>query len=226
MQSSQLKTILAILIFIPVALILSASGCQTKTNKEQTAKTEETKPVHDSLAMDTATFGAGCFWCVEAIFAELRGVKSVLSGYTGGTKVNPTYKEICSGETGHAEVAQIVYDPKVTSYKELLEVFWQVHDPTSLNRQGPDIGTQYRSVVFYRNAQQKEEAEFYLKGLNEKNVYGKPVVTKVEPMGHFYKAEDYHQNYYTDNSNQTYCVYVIKPKLDKFREVFKDKLKK
>jgi len=178
-----------------------------------------------NIEYDTATFGAGCFWCVEAIFAELKGVKSVLSGYTGGDKLNPTYAEICTGTTGHAEVAQIVYNPKETTFKDLLEVFWQVHDPTSLNRQGADIGTQYRSVVFYRNDQQKKEAEFYKEKLNTEKVYSNNVVTQIEPMGVFYKAEDYHQNYYSDNSNQTYCVYVIKPKLEKFRKVFKDKLK-
>lgn len=224
MLASLFRSLIAVVLFIPLVLLLTGSGCNTQKSKVAT-QTENISGVHDSVRCDTATFGAGCFWCVEAIFSELKGVKSVLSGYTGGTKAFPTYAEISSGETGHAEVAQITYDPKVTSYKDLLEVFWQVHDPTSLNRQGPDIGTQYRSVIFYRNNSQKEEAEFYLRRLNEENVYGKPVVTKVEPMGMFYKAEDYHQNYYTDNSNQTYCVYVIKPKLEKFREVFKDKLK-
>ncbi|MCB9251027.1 MAG: peptide-methionine (S)-S-oxide reductase MsrA [Flavobacteriales bacterium] len=202
--------------------MFSIFGCNSQntniTSKSTMEKDKETK-------YDTATFGAGCFWCVEAIFAELRGVESVLSGYTGGTKQNPTYAEICTGETGHAEVAQITYDPSVTSYKELLEVFWQVHDPTSLNKQGADVGTQYRSAIFYRNQKQKDEAEFYLNRLNEEKVYDKPIVTQIEPMGVFYKAEDYHQNYYNDNSNQTYCVYVIKPKIEKFRKVFKDKLK-
>lgn len=203
-------------------LMFSIFGCNSQntniTSKSTMEKDKETK-------YDTATFGAGCFWCVEAIFAELRGVESVLSGYTGGSKENPTYAEICTGETGHAEVAQITYDPSVTSYKELLEVFWQVHDPTSLNKQGADVGTQYRSAIFYRNQKQKDEAEFYLNRLNEEKVYDKPIVTQIEPMGVFYKAEDYHQNYYNDNSNQTYCVYVIKPKIEKFRKVFKDKLK-
>ncbi len=207
--------------------LIASSGCRmfkpSQKNKSQVSENITINP--DSIKYDTATFGAGCFWCVEAIFSELRGVKSVLSGYTGGTKVNPTYAEICTGTTGHAEVTQIIYDPNLTSFKDLLEVFWQVHDPTSLNRQGADIGTQYRSVVFYRNEQQKLEAEYFKKKLNDEDVYGKPVITEIAPNGYFYKAEDYHQNYYTENSNQAYCVYVIRPKLEKFRKIFKDKLK-
>ena len=174
---------------------------------------------------DTATFGAGCFWCVEAIFLEMKGVISVTSGYTGGTVKNPTYKEVCSGTTGHAEVTQIIYDPSQSSFKDMLEVFWQVHDPTTLNKQGADTGTQYRSAVFYHNERQKQEAEYFKKKLNDENVYGKPVVTEITPLVEFYKAEEYHQNYYGQNEGQTYCVYVIKPKLDKFRKVFKHKLK-
>ena len=177
------------------------------------------------IQLDTATFGAGCFWCVEAIFLEMKGVISVTSGYTGGTVKNPTYKEVTSGTTGHAEVTQIIYDPSQSSFKDMLEVFWQVHDPTTLNKQGADTGTQYRSAVFYHNERQKQEAEYYKKKLNDENVYGKPVVTEITPLSEFYRAEDYHQNYYGQNEEQTYCVYVIKPKLDKFRKVFKNKLK-
>ena len=175
--------------------------------------------------MDTATFGAGCFWCVEAVFQELKGVKSVSSGYMGGAVKNPTYKEVCSGLTGHAEVCQIVFDPKEITYKDLLEAFWQSHDPTTLNRQGADVGTQYRSVVFYSNDQQKTEAEFYKKKLNEENAFGKPVVTEISEASVFYKAEDYHQNYYNENGEAPYCQFVIAPKLEKFRKAFSSKLK-
>jgi peptide-methionine (S)-S-oxide reductase len=216
------------LLILPMVFVFGTTECNTPNDNSNNKKMENNSTISaptDSVHYDTATFGAGCFWCVEAVFAELKGVKATLSGYTGGTVVNPTYEQICTGNTGHAEVAQIIYDPKLTSYKDLLEVFWQVHDPTSLNRQGPDIGSQYRSVVFYRTEEQKREAEYFKKRLNEDNVYGKPVVTTIEPMGHFYKAEDYHQDYNTNNANQPYCVYVIKPKLDKFRKVFKEKLK-
>ena len=181
--------------------------------------------IKDSTKWDTATFGAGCFWCVEAIFQELKGVKSVKSGYAGGTKVNPTYDEICSGKTGHVEVTQLIYDPTVTTFKELLEVFWEIHDPTSHDKQGNDVGPQYRSAVFYHSKQQMDEAEFYKKQLNDENAFSKPVVTQIAPMTEFYRAEDYHQDYYKNNADQTYCVYIIRPKLDKFRKAFKSKLK-
>lgn len=175
---------------------------------------------------DTATFGAGCFWCVEAVFQQINGVISVTSGYSGGTVKNPTYEAICTGTTGHAEVCQLVYDPKKVSYDDLLEAFWQTHDPTTLNRQGADAGTQYRSVVFYHDAAQKEKAEYYKKKLNESKAWPNPVVTEISPAAPFYKAENYHQNYYNQNGNQPYCQYVIRPKLEKFQKVFKDKLKK
>ena len=171
------------------------------------------------------TFGAGCFWCIETIFQELKGVESVTSGYSGGETLNPTYKEICTGTTGHAEVVQIAYNPDVISYKELLEVFWEIHDPTTLNRQGNDVGTQYRSVVYYHNEEQKKEAEFYKKQLNEAGVWKAPVVTEVTEFDRFYPAEDYHQDYYNQNSNQPYCHFVITPKVEKFKKVFKEKLK-
>jgi peptide-methionine (S)-S-oxide reductase len=209
------------------ALALSCSNPQKAQNNSTTKQKKDSMSTDDSTAKwDTATFGAGCFWCVEAIFLEVEGVKSVRSGYTGGSVKNPTYKEICTGNTGHAEVTRIVYDPAVTSFKELLEVFWEIHDPTSLNKQGNDVGTQYRSAVFYHTTQQKEEAEFYKNKLNEEKAYAKPVVTEIVPVGEFYKAEDYHQDYYTNNADQTYCVYVIRPKIDKFRKAFKHKLKK
>lgn len=171
-----------------------------------------------------ATFGAGCFWCVEAIFQELKGVDKVVSGYMGG-KTESSYKEVCSGVTGHAEVCQISYDSSIISFKELLEVFWQVHDPTTLNQQGADIGTQYRSVIFYNNNKQKELAVTLKKKLNESGAWGNPVITEISALSTFYPAENYHQNYFNNNSNQAYCTFVIKPKQDKFKKAFKDKLK-
>ncbi len=174
---------------------------------------------------DTATFGAGCFWCVEAVFQQLKGVQSVKSGYMGGKIKNPTYREVCSGLTGHAEVCQIVYDPKEITYKDLLEAFWQSHDPTTLNRQGADVGTQYRSAIFYHNAEQQKEAEFYKQKLNEEKAFANPIVTEIAVASEFYVAEDYHQNYYNENGEAPYCQFVIAPKLEKFKKAFADKLK-
>lgn len=174
---------------------------------------------------DTATFAGGCFWCVEAIFSELKGVKNVQSGYTGGDTENPNYEDICTGETGHAEAIQIIFDNNEISYSDLLEIFWQTHDPTTLNRQGADVGTQYRSAVFYHSEQQKIEAVSFKKKLNENKIFDKPVVTEITKVSKFYKAENYHQNYYSNNSSKPYCTIVIKPKLDKFRKQFKEKIK-
>jgi len=191
-----------------------------KLNNNQKSKVMETKN------LDTATFGGGCFWCVEAVYQQLDGVVSVASGYTGGQRANPTYEQVCSGATGHAEVIQIVYDTTKISFDELLQVFWTVHDPTTLNRQGADVGTQYRSVVFYHNENQKEITQSYIEKLNKEHAFANPVVTEVSPITTFYKAEDYHQNYYNDNQNQPYCSFVIQPKVEKFKKVFGDKLKK
>ena len=176
--------------------------------------------------LDTATIATGCFWCTEAKFKELKGVVKVTSGFTGGHTVNPTYEQVCTGTTGHAEACNIVYDPKVISYDELLEVFFTDHDPTQLNRQGNDVGTQYRSAVFYHNAVQKQKAEYYIKKINEEKAYPRPVVTQVVPFTVFYKAEGYHQNYFSKNGSTPYCKLVIQPELDKFRKAFADKLKK
>lgn len=176
-------------------------------------------------SQEVAILGAGCFWCVEAVFEELKGVDAVESGYMGGTVANPTYQQVCTGTTGHAEVARITYDPDIVSYKEILEVFWKTHDPTTLNRQGADVGTQYRSVIFYLNDRQKTTAEYYKQRLNESGAYTAPIVTEIVPASEFYAAEDYHQNYYSLNPNQGYCRYVIQPKLEKFRAAFADKLK-
>ncbi|WP_369824008.1 peptide-methionine (S)-S-oxide reductase MsrA [Reichenbachiella sp. 5M10] len=179
----------------------------------------------EAKEMDVATFGNGCFWCTEAIFQDLKGVSKVESGYSGGQTLDPTYKEVCTGTTGHAEVLQITYDPAVISFDELLEVFWKTHDPTTLNRQGNDVGTQYRSVVFYHNDEQKVLAEKYKKELNASGAFNDPIVTEITAFDKFYVAEDYHQNYYNLNGSQPYCNFVIKPKVEKFRKVFKDKLK-
>ncbi|WP_354577749.1 peptide-methionine (S)-S-oxide reductase MsrA [Hymenobacter sp. UYP22] len=175
--------------------------------------------------MEQATFGAGCFWCVEAVFQDLKGVEKVVSGYMGGRIANPTYKEVCSGLTGHAEVAQITYDPSVISFAELLEVFWKTHDPTTLNRQGADAGTQYRSAVFYHNEEQHRLAAEYKQKLDAVHAFPNPIVTEIVPAVTFYAAEDYHQNYYNQNGQQPYCQFVVKPKVDKVRQVFADKLK-
>ncbi|ACU02700.1 peptide methionine sulfoxide reductase [Pedobacter heparinus DSM 2366] len=175
--------------------------------------------------LQKATFGMGCFWCSEALFQRLNGVVSVRSGYEGGQVPNPSYEDVCSGTTGHAEVIELTYDPLKIKYDELLEVFWKSHDPTTLNRQGADIGTQYRSVVFYHNDEQKQTAEKYKKELNASNAYGKPVVTAIEKAAPFYKAENYHQDYFNKNGSQPYCRMVILPKLEKLEKVFKAKLK-
>ncbi|QCR25142.1 peptide-methionine (S)-S-oxide reductase MsrA [Pontibacter sp. SGAir0037] len=175
--------------------------------------------------MELATFGNGCFWCTEAIFQDLDGVEKVVSGYAGGHVEDPTYKQVCSGTTGHAEVLQITYDPQKISYDELLEVFWQTHDPTTLNRQGNDVGTQYRSVIFYHNQEQQQLAEKYKQELDASGAFDNPIVTFIEPLPTFYAAEDYHQNYFNQNGYQPYCSFVIRPKVDKFRKVFKHKLK-
>lgn len=176
--------------------------------------------------LETITLGGGCYWCVEAVYENLDGVKSVVSGFSGGKTVNPTYEEVCTGKTGHAEVVQITYDKNITDINEIFKVFFTVHDPTTLNRQGADVGTQYRSVIFYKNDEQKKAAQSIIAELNKAKVYNNSIVTKLEPFKVFYKAEDYHQNYYANNKNQPYCKMVIQPKLEKFEKVFKDKLKK
>jgi len=177
----------------------------------------------DSGQTAIATLGGGCFWCVEAVYQELNGVQKVESGYAGGHVSNPTYREICTGTTGHAEVAQITYNPGMVSFEEILEVFFTVHDPTTLNRQGNDVGTQYRSVIYYHNPEQKAIAEAAKSAASE--LWEDPIVTEIAPLDKFYKAEEYHQNYFRDNPSQSYCVYVVGPKVKKFREKFKAKLK-
>ncbi|OXG08820.1 peptide-methionine (S)-S-oxide reductase [Flavobacterium araucananum] len=201
-------------IFLIAIFALSVNGF-AQSNKTKSASN-----------LETITLGGGCYWCVEAVYENLDGVKSVVSGFSGGKVANPTYEEVCTGTTGHAEVVQITYDKNVTDLDEIFKVFFTVHDPTTLNRQGADVGTQYRSVIFYKNAEQKTAAESIIAELNKAKVYSSPIVTKVEPFKAFYKAEDYHQNYYANNKNQPYCKMVIQPKIEKFEKVFKDKLKK
>jgi peptide-methionine (S)-S-oxide reductase len=206
---------------ISFAGIFSLSSCGERTTQTTNMSEEKTT----AQVTDTASFGTGCFWCTEAIFQRLNGVIKVSSGYSGGSVPNPTYEEVSTGTTGHAECCQIIYDPSVISYDELLEVFWKTHDPTSLNRQGNDVGTQYRSVIFYHSEEQKEKAEHYKAALNDTGAFNKPIVTSIEPFKNFYSAEDYHQKYFEYNPGQMYCRLVIAPKVEKFEKVFKNKLK-
>lgn len=175
--------------------------------------------------MELATFGSGCFWCTEAVFQRLKGVEKVVSGYAGGHLASPTYMQVCAGNTGHAEVIQVQYDPSIVSYEDLLEVFWKTHDPTTLNRQGNDEGTQYRSVIFYHTEDQKRLAEQYKQKLEKAGIWSDPIVTEISPYTSFYPAEGYHQNYYNDNPKQGYCAYIIRPKVEKLEKVFRDRLK-
>jgi len=203
--------LLTILLTIGVTAIAATPSHKNKT--------------HIKPSIDTATFATGCFWCTEAKFQQLRGVKKVVSGFAGGHVANPTYKQVCTGTTGHAEACNIIYDPSVITYDELLAAFFVAHDPTQLNRQGNDVGTQYRSAIFYHSAFQKQKADYYINKLNEEKAYKSKIVTQVTPYTVFYKAEDYHQDYFNQNGNQPYCKYVIQPELDKFKKVFKDKIK-
>lgn len=208
------------------AIFFTSCEARTENNNLQTATTMETPDDKNTTNMrDTATFGSGCFWCVEAVFQDLKGVEKVTSGYSGGFVKNPAYREVCMGTTGHAEVCQIVYDPSVITFDELLEVFWKTHDPTTLNRQGNDHGTQYRSAIFYHNEEQKKLAEEYKKKLDASGAFDKPIVTEITAYTNFYPAENYHQDYFNLNGTEPYCQFVIQPKVDKFRKVFKDKLK-
>ncbi|WP_259068190.1 peptide-methionine (S)-S-oxide reductase MsrA [Mucilaginibacter sp. X4EP1] len=177
------------------------------------------------MNLQKITFGNGCFWCTEAIFETVKGVKSVASGYMGGHTKSPTYKEVCNGTTGHAEVLQLLYDADEISFDELLLIFFKTHNPTTLNRQGNDVGTQYRSAIFYENDEQKQQAEAMIKRLTEEEVYDKPIVTEITPASEFYKAEDYHQNYFANNPQNPYCAAVIQPKLYKFAKDFTEKIK-
>lgn len=218
--------------------LFAASGVQSDANAQplqepgesttvsQTEESGSMKKDSETMKLETATFGAGCFWCVEAVFQKLKGVESVTSGYMGGHTENPTYKQICTGKTGHAEIIQIQYDPAMVGFKDLLEVFWKTHDPTTLNRQGNDTGTQYRSAVFYHDDNQKELAEKYMAKLDESGAFRKPIVTEVTAASKFYPAEKYHQNYWnTQGQSSGYCQAVIPAKLEKLKAAFADKLK-
>jgi len=213
------------LLTIFTTLSVLSSSCAQKENPNKMMKAPDVT-IADGLKTDTATFGTGCFWCTEAIFQQLEGVLKVSSGYSGGHVVNPTYEQVCEKNTGHAEVVQVVYDPAKINFDELLEVFWQTHDPTTLNRQGNDVGPQYRSVIFYHDNEQKQRAEHYKNELDKSGSWDNKIVTAIEPYKNFYVAENYHQNYYNNNGSQPYCYFVIRPKLEKFEKVFKNKLKK
>ncbi len=213
-------------LFVLFGITTSIFGCNT-SEKSKSIKKSNDMTLNPNQETDTAYLAAGCFWCIEAIFQQLDGVISVASGYTAGTLKNPTYKEVCSGTTGHAEAARIVFDPKKISFDELLEVFWKTHDPTSLNRQGADVGSQYRSGIYYTSENQNTIASKYKTELNASGAFDKPIVTEIIPFdGVFYEAEDYHQNYYNQNGEQGYCRMVIQPKVEKFKKVFPNKLKK
>ncbi len=209
-----------IICLIVISNLVSCAQPQIKT------KNMSNTTIPAGLKTETATFGEGCFWCTESFFQRLEGVLQVKSGYGGGFVENPTYEQVCDKNTGHAELAQIVYDPTKITYDELLEVFWKTHDPTTMDQQGNDMGPQYRSVIFYHNQEQKIKAEKYKVDLEKSGAWDKPIVTAIEAFKNFYPAENYHQNYYNDNQNQGYCRFVIRPKLEKFEHVFKNKLKK
>ena len=200
----------------PINGVLAILLCLSLANIAS-AQDEAAKSTSEGRALEKATFGSGCFWCTEAVYQQLRGVETVASGYAGGQTDNPTYKEVCAGTTGHAEVIQVEYDPTVVSYEKLLEVFWKSHDPTTPNQQGNDIGTQYRSIIFYHNDDQRSLAEKYKAKLAEAGVFENPIVTQIEPFTKWYPAEDYHQNYFNANPNQGYCRVMIAPKLAKIR---------
>ncbi len=200
-------------------LLLVLISCNAKSEKNIQTMTTENREI------EQATLGGGCFWCIEAVFEELKGVESAVNGYSGGTVKNPSYREVTSGRTGHAEVVQISYDPEQISYSQILEVFFHLHDPTTLNRQGADVGTQYRSVIFYHDEQQEKIARRVFEEIDKSDLWKDPLVTEIKPLEEFYVAEDYHQNYFENNPNQPYCTFVIGPKMSKLKNLFKDKLK-
>lgn len=217
-MKSRMKLLNAAVVWIGIALF----SCQGRAGESAVGQVADARKVV-SGSRDTATFAGGCFWCTEALFQEIEAVDTVISGYTGGLTANPTYQQVIRGNTGHAEAIQIIYDPLQISYDELLEAFFLAHDPTQLNRQGHDVGTQYRSAIFYHHEEQQRKAAYYIQKLNEQEIFSGAVVTVLEPLGPFYVAEDYHQNYFRNNPEQAYCQYVIVPKLDTFRRLFLNK---
>lgn len=212
-----------VLLPLITGFLVLISSCKPLSSQNKIIEKKIMNQEH--INIQTATFGSGCFWCTEAIYERVKGVTLVVSGYAGGKVKNPTYEQVCSGETGYAEVIQLKFDSSIISYDELLEIFWKTHDPTTLNRQGADVGTQYRSVIFYHNEDQKQKAEKYKSELRKAEIWKEPIITEIVPINNFYPAEKYHQNYYELNPNQGYCSFVITPKIDKFEQIFKDKLK-
>ncbi len=226
----QLKKIKQLFLLLFITIFFNSCGQTTikQQNSNLTTTINSTITISNKkmeTKLDTITLGAGCFWCVEAVFQNLNGIQKVTSGYSGGFVKNPAYKEVCNGTTGHAEVCQLIYDTKIITLAEILEVFWQTHNPTTLNQQGNDFGTQYRSAIFYHNDEQKKIAEFYKNELTISNAFDRPIVTEISAITNFFSAEDYHQNYFNQNGDQPYCQYVIQPKVDKFKKVFKSKVK-
>jgi peptide-methionine (S)-S-oxide reductase len=211
-------------LILGIITLFTSISCGQKTENQKISKKMNEEKVN-MAGMETITFGAGCFWCVEAVFQQIEGVVKVESGYSNGTAKNPSYRDVCTGNTGHAEVVQVTFDPKKVSFDTILEIFWKTHDPTTLNRQGADEGTQYRSAVFYSNEAQKTAAEAWKKKLNDEHVFPNPIVTEITPLSNYSEAEDYHQDYYALNGHNPYCQVVIKPKMDKLQKTFKDKLK-
>lgn len=212
-------------ILLPLFIYAGTACGQTSSQKQKNMQDIPQTTVDVPEGMEIATLGSGCFWCIEAIYQDLKGVTEVKSGYSGGHISNPAYRQVTSGTSGHAEVIQFFYDPNVISFQDILEIFWSTHDPTTLNRQGADVGPQYRSAVFYHSEAQKEQAKILKEKLDESKAFPKPIVTEITPFSNFYVAEDYHQNYYKDNGMQPYCQVVIRPKYEKFKQVFADKLK-
>jgi peptide-methionine (S)-S-oxide reductase len=214
-----------VIAFLVVAAILALMGRADVEGVEPDGKDAGPTPTQLNVSGEVATLGGGCFWCIEAVFAEIRGVEDVKPGYSGGSAKDATYRRVCTGKTGHAEVVQIVFDPEIITYREILEIFFHVHDPTTPNRQGADVGTQYRSVIFYHNEDQRATAEEVISEVESSGVWGGPLVTELSPFEAFYQAEDYHDDYYENHRNQPYCRVVIDPKLSKLRKDFEDKLK-
>jgi peptide-methionine (S)-S-oxide reductase len=229
MQNSDLRNVVYVFLLVLMAGCQQASvpSFESKAMAAEPATTHPKETTSDpgNEKLATATFGEGCFWCSEAVFQNLKGVKSVVSGFSGGAVENPSYEDVCTGRTGHAEVSQVTYDPAVISFEDLLKVFWQTHDPTTLNRQGHDSGTQYRSAIFYHTDEQKRIAEQYKQQLDASKVFKDPIVTEITAFKNFYPAEKYHQNYFNLNPSQQYCQFVIRPKVEKFNKEFKSMLK-
>lgn len=214
------------LALVLIGLFFTAVSCKSLSNNEPQGEKKITKKEKgDNTSLEKATLGGGCFWCIETIFDDLKGVEKVESGYSGGTVKNPSYEQVCTGSTGHAEVVQITFDPSVISYDKLLEIFFHIHDPTTLNRQGADVGTQYRSVIFYNDDNQKRTAEEVKEKIAKSGLWEDPIVTEIVPYNEFYPAEDYHQDYYNNNKEKSYCSIVIAPKVRKFYKEYKDLLK-